>query len=455
VRRRKVFVVQCVTFAVMVASAVLGWRLADAEGSLAAVRAGLFGLFTLAAFTLFVVVLVDFDRWVDDVRPYPKRAIRGRVGRGTRTVARLTASILAGYATVMTWLWSWVGAALAWAIGGIGIGLTWSWVRVGDGMSWVLVPYRTGAGRLWSWVGSGSSWALGHAGTGLTSLWVWLGRRGSWALVRYRAGAGWLWSTTGRAVALTLAYVGAALTSLWVWLTRRGAWLLVRFRTAMTLLWGWAGAALSSALRATGATLTRLWVWLARAVPWLLVRFRAAMSVLWSSVAAALVWALRGAGAVLSSLWVWLGGVGASVAVGCGEGISRMWHATIGGAQGATTIRRKSWYTTAVDSVFGIPPHETTRDASRRSRASRRPGSGRRRRIQRPTFRDDESIGSPPATRPTADAPDIGEPGARYVGRQVTRRGERRKSEELLSAALARFRSAVRQPRDRDAGRDA
>jgi hypothetical protein len=411
VRRRKVFVVQCVTFAVMVASAVLGWRLADAEGSLAAVRAGLFGLFTLAAFTLFVVVLVDFDRWVDDVRPYPKRAIRGRVGRGTRTVARLTASILAGYATVMTWLWSWVGAVLAWAIGGIGIGLTWSWVRVGDGMSWVLVPYRAGAGRLWSWVGSGSSWALGHAGTGLTSLWVWLGRRGPWALVRYRAGAGWLWSTAGRAVALTLAHVGAALTSLWVWLTR--------------------------------------------AVPWLLIRFRAAMSVLWSSVAAALVWALRGGGAVLSSLWMWLGGVGASVAVGCGEGISRMWHATIGGAHGATTIPRKSWYTTAVDSVFGIPPHETSRDAPRRSRASRRPGSGRRGRIQRPTFRDDESIGSPPATRPTADAPGIGEPGARYVGRQVTRRGERRKSEELLSAALARFRSAVRQPRDRDAGRDA
>jgi hypothetical protein len=44
---------------------------------------------------------------------------------------------------------------------------------------------------------------------------------------------------------------------------------------------------------------------------------------------------------------------------------------------------------------------------------------------------------------------------ARYVGRQVTRRGGRGKSEDLLSAALARFRSAVKQPRDPDEGRDA
>lgn len=366
-KRRRVFVVQSATFAVMVASAVLGWSLTDAEGSLAAVRAGLFGVFTLAAFTLFVAVLVDFDRWVDDVRPYPKRAIRGRAGQGGRAIARLGAGLLAGYAAVMTWVWSRVGATVAWALGGIGAGLTWSWVRLGNGMSRVLVPYRAGAGRLWSAAGAGSAWALGQAGMGLTSLWVWL--------------------------------------------TRWGAWLLVRFRTAMTLLWGWAGAA--------------LW------------------------------WALRGAGATLTLLWVWLARVGVSVAVGCGEGIRRLWHTTIGGARGAPTIRRKSWYTTAVDSVFGIPPHDTSRDAPRRPRASRRPGSGRRGRVQRPTFRDDESIGTPRETRATADTPGIGEPGARSVGRRVTRRGERRKSEELLSAALARFRSAVKQPRDRDAGRDA
>jgi hypothetical protein len=455
VKRRKVLVVECATFALMVASAVLGWRLSNAEGSLAAVRAGLFGVFTLAAFTLFVAVLVDFDRWVDDVRPYPKRAIRRRFGRAARSVARLIAWVLAVYATVMTRLWSGAGAALAWALGRGGAGVAWSWVELGHGTSWVLVRYRAGAGRLWSWVGAGSSSAIGHAGTGMTALWVWLARGGSWALVRYRAGAGWLWSTVGRGVAFTLAHIGAALTLSWVWLTRTGGWLSVRFRTAMTGLWGWAGAALSWALRGAGAALTLLWVWLTRTGGRLSVRFRAAMTVLWPTVGAALAWVLRGAGSVLTSLWVWLVGVGVSVIVGCGEGIKRFSHATIGGARRATTIRRKPWYTTAVDSVFGIPPDDSSRRAPRRPRASRRPGSGRRGRAQRPTLRDDESVGSPHATRAPAESPTIGDSGARSVGRQVARRGARRKSEELLSAALARFRSAVNQLRDGDDGGEA
>jgi hypothetical protein len=455
VKRRKVLFVQCATFAVMVTSAVLGWTLSDAEGSLAAVRAGLFGVFTAAAFTLFVAVLVDFDRWVDDVRPYPKRAIRRRSGGGARAIARVIARMLDGDAAVMTWIWSRAGAALAWALGGLGTGLTWSWVRLGRGTSWVLVPYRTGAGRLWSWVGAGSAWGLGRAGTGLTSSWVWLGHGGSWVAVRYRAGAGWLWLAVGRAGSWTLARVGDALTSLWVWLTWAGARLLVRFRIAMTRVWGWAGAALSGSLRGAGAALTSLWVWLTRAGASLLVRFRASMSVLWPSIGAALVWALRGAGSVLTSLWVWLADVGVSVRVASGRGIRRLWHMTIGRARGTTTSDRKTWYTSAVDSVFGIPPDDTSRGAPRRPRASRRPGSGRRGRAQRPTFRDEESIGSSRAPRATAATPVIEDSRARYAGRQVTRRGERRKSEELLSAALARFRSAVKQPRDRDDDRDA
>jgi hypothetical protein len=422
VKRRKVLVVQCATFALMVASAVLGWRLSDAEGSLAAVRAGLFGVFTLAAFTLFVAVLVDFDRWVDDVRPYPKRAIRRRAGGAVRAVARLIAWVLALYAAVMSRLWSGAGAALTWALGRGGAGLTWSWVQFGHAMSWVLVRYRAGAGRLWRWVGAESAWALGHAGTGMTALWVWLGHWGSWVLVRYRAGVGWVWATTGRAVAFTLSHVGDALTSLWMWLTRTGGPQLVRFRAAMTVFWSWAGAALAWALRGAGTALTSLWVWLTRAGGWLSVRFRAAMTVFWCSV---------------------------------GAGIRRLWRALIGGAREATTIRRKPWYTSAVDTVFGIPPDDTSVNVRRRSRASRRPGSSRRGRAQRPTLRDDESVGSPHATRATAESPRIGDSGARSTGRQVARRGERRKSEELLSAALARFRSAVNQPRDGDDGGEA
>ena len=427
-RRRKVLIVECTAFAVMVASAIAGWRLSDAEGSLAAVRAGLFGLFVLAAFTLFVAVVVDTDRWVEDVRPYPKRAIRRQAGRAARGLARLVAWILAGYAAVMTGLWSRAGAASAWALGGTGAGLTWSWVQLGRGLSWVLVPYRAGAGRVWLWVGAGSAWALGRAGEGLTWSWVWLAHGGSWVLVRYRAGAGRLWSTSGRAVALTLTRVGAALTSLWVWLTHTGARLLVRFRTAMTAFWGWAGAALSRALRAAGAVLASVWVWLTQTGARLSVRFRAAMTVFWLSV---------------------------------GAGIKRLWRATVGGAREASTIRSKSWYSTAVDSVFGIPPDDTSRDARRRPRASRRPGSGRRGRAERPAPRDerpaprdDESISAPQARRATAETP-IRESRARYVGRQVTRRGGRGRSEDLLSAALARFRSAVKQPRDPDDGREA
>jgi hypothetical protein len=299
---------------------------------------------------------------------------------------------------------------LAWVLGRTGAGLTWSWVWLGRGMSWVLVRYQAGAVRLGSWGGAGSAWALGRAGMGLTSLWVWLASGGSWVLVRYRAGLGWLWLTTGRAVAMTLAHVGSALTSSWVWLTRTGGWLVVRFR--------------------------------------------AAMSSLWWSVGVALVWALRGAGSVLTSLWVWLAGVIAWVVVGLGVGIKRLWHAVIGGARGTTTIRRQPWYTTAVDTVFGIPPDNTSLGGPRRPRASRRPGSGRRGRAQRPTFRED-TTGSPHATRATSETPMVGDSRARYVGRQVTRREERRKSEDLLSAALARFRSAVKQPRDPEDGGDA
>jgi hypothetical protein len=194
-------------------------------------------------------------------------------------------------------------------------------------------------------------------------------------------------------------------------------------------------------------------VWLTRTGAWLLVRFRAAMTLLWWSAGVALVWALRGAGSVLTAVWVWLSGVGVRVLVGLGEGIKRLWRAVIGGARGTTTIRRKPWYTTAVDTVFGIPPDDSAVGGPRRARASRRPGSGRRGRAQRPTFRED-TTGSPHATRGTSETPTVGDSRARYAGRQATRREERRKPEELLSAALARFRSAVKQPRDADDGGD-
>jgi hypothetical protein len=409
-KRRTLPLVKWFTFVVMGASAVLGWQLSDAEGSLPAVRATLFGVFTLSAFVLFVVVLADFDRWVDEVRPYPKRALRRRAGRVSRAFARLIAWLLAGYGAAATSVWSRVGAGLTSVGGGLGRTITWASV----------------------WLGRGGTWTLVALGAVLTASWAWLTRAGPWMFVRYRAFAGWLWSTTGRGSGWAAMHTGIALTASWVWLTRAGGSVVVGFRWLMTRLWALTAAVVARIVRGIGAALAVLWVWLTRLGLWLLVLFRVVMTRGWNWTGAASSSSLRAAGTLLTSVW----------------------GAVLGGAREATTIRQKRWYVSAVDSVFGVPPEDNPADTRRRPRVSRRPGSGRRGRAERPRFRDYWSTASPPSPPAPREARTVDDPRSRNVAPQGTRRAQRRASDELLSAVLARFRSAVRQPRDREAGSD-
>jgi hypothetical protein len=154
----------------------------------------------------------------------------------------------------------------------------------------------------------------------------------------------------------------------------------------------------------------------------------------------------------MAVLWIWITRVGARVLARCGAGIGRLWRAIFGRKRVTTTRPRPRWYTNAVDSAFGIPPAGMPLDPVTSRRALRRPRPANRpRAARRPSERaGGETINLRNATRTSPDAELTRDTRARYVGRQVSRRGERRKSEELLAAALARFRAARTPSRDHE-----
>jgi hypothetical protein len=372
---------------VIVASLVLARVLSlssDRDGFLAVAQAGLFILFAVAALTLFAAVVMDFDRWVDTVRPVPKRVARRWVGRGVRRICRVIAWVLALYGALMTWTWSTIGGALGGMIGRAGSALLWLWV----------------------WVGRALSWVLGRSGVGLTVVWAWLVRAGELVLVRYRVGAGRVWSWTGRALAWALDRSGQALTLVWARLVRAGTTALVVYRTVLH------------------------WVCLA--------------------VGRALVWVLARIGAALTWLWSFITRTGVAFLVFCRSTPVRLWRAAVGREDAAKRKPLRRWYGAAVDSAFGIPPEGVRLDPVR-LRRGRRAMPANRPRPKRPAFVDEDSG---EVARATASSGVLQEERARYVGRQVTRRGELRVSEELLADALDRLQSTEDRPRDRGDRRD-
>jgi hypothetical protein len=226
VNRRTRLVVKGTAIAIIVASLVGARSLSDGQ-------AAFFFTFAVASLILFVVVLFDFDTWVESVPPVPKGTVRGWVARGTRRVRRAVGWVFALCTGVLTWLLSVIGYALVWALARMGQGLTHLWVGIVRGGSWVLVRYRAVAGWFWSTIGHGLAWALVRAGEGLTYLWIGVVHGGFWVLVRYRAGAGRVWSWAGRA----LAHLGAILTVSWNRVARAGAWSLDRCRAGIR--WAW------------------------------------------------------------------------------------------------------------------------------------------------------------------------------------------------------------------------
>jgi hypothetical protein len=357
---------------VMVASLTLVRVLSGDRGVSAAVQAALFVTFAVAAFTLFVVVVVDFDRWVDTVSPVPKRVFRRWLGRTVRRVCRMVIRLLAFYGGILTRLWLRVGAATGWVLSHSAAAVAWLLASAGRALAWVLA----------------------RVGEGLTWLWVRLVRAGVWTLVRYRAVVQWLWTSAGRVFAWVLARVGEGLTWLWVGLVRAGGWVLVRYRAGVQSLW--------------------------TSVAWVLARAGEGLTWLWSSSARAGSW----------------------LAFRCGSGISRLWWAAVGGGDEAEKKPLRRMYTSAFDSAFGIPPEGASIDAVGRRRASRRPMPANRPRPQRPTFvRDEgETFDTRGGTRTALETELARDPRRRYVGRQVSRRGQRGKPEDLLAAALARLR---------------
>jgi hypothetical protein len=413
VSRRTRRIIQVLAAVVIAASLVVARVLSvesDRVGVLGVAQAGLFVAFAIAALTLFATVVMDFDRWVDTVPPVPKRSVRRWVGRNARRISRLLALVLAWYGALMTWIWSTTGEALGWVLSRCVGGVSTLSVLSARAGTWVFSAYRIGAHWVWSWTGRGFVWVLGRVGEGLTWLWVSAVQSGAWVLVRYRAVAGWLWSSAGRGFVWVLGRVGEGLTWLWVWLVRAAGS-------------GWAG-------------------------------FRAGMRWLWVSAGRGFVWVLGRVGDGLTWFWAWLVRACSLLLARCGAAVRPLLRATIGGERDATSTPRRRWYASAMDSVLGIPPEGTSLDPDARRRASRPRPANRPRPARRPSFRERaQTVGSRNAPSGTSESltPD---PRARYVGRQVTRRGERRRSEELLADALARFRSARDQPHDPEKDRD-
>ena len=116
-KRRTQLIVKITASVVIVASAVFARLLSeDGVASFGAGQAALFFAFAMASLTLFVVVVFDFDKWVETVPPVPKRIVRGVIGRGATRVGRGIGWMLAYYGAGMTWVWSRVGAALGWLV---------------------------------------------------------------------------------------------------------------------------------------------------------------------------------------------------------------------------------------------------------------------------------------------------------------------------------------------------
>ncbi len=500
--RRLRRIIQVSAAVVIVASLVVARVLSiesDRVGVLGVAQAGLFVAFAIAALTLFATVVMDFDRWVDTVPPVPKRPVRRLVGRNARRISRLLALVLAWYGAVMSWVWSTTGEALGWVLSRwvagvsslsvwlaragtrvfsayrvgahwvwsfvgrgfvwvlalVGEGLTWLWVSAVQVGAWVLVRYRAGAHWLWLSTGRGFVWVLGRVGDGLTWLWVSAVQVGAWVLVRYRAGARWLWLSAGRGFAWVLARVGGGMTWLWVWVVRAGGSGWAAFRAGMRWLWLSAGRGFVWVLGRVGDGLTWLWVLLVRAGGSGWAAFRAGMRWLWLSAGRRFVWVLVRVGDGLSWLWAWVVRASSSLIVRLGAAVSQRWRAAFGRERVRTSTPRRPWYSSAVDSVLGIPPEGVLRDPVPRRRATRPRPANRPRPLRRPTYGDHaEIVRSRNATRTTSDSGLTSDSRARYVGRQITRRGERRKSEELLADALARFRSARSQPHEREEDRE-
>jgi hypothetical protein len=337
VNRRTRLVVKGTAVAIIVASLVGARSLSEGQ-------AALFFTFAVASLILFVVVLFDFDTWVESVPPVPKGTVRGWVARGTRRVRRAVGWVFALCTGVLTWLLSVLGYALVWALARMGQGLTHLWVGIVRGGSWVLVRYRAVAGWFWSTIGQGLAWALVRTGEGFTHLWVGIVRGGSWVLVRYRAVAGWFWSTIGHGLAWALVRAGEGLTYLWIGVVHGGFWVLVRYRAGAGRVWSWAGRALAH----LGAMLTVSWNRIARAGAWSLDRCRAGIR------------------------WAWL--------------------AIVGRGDEPTPKPVRRWYTATFDAAFGIPPDDAKVDVF----------GGR----VAPPHRDGETVGAPAGRRPTGTGDD-------------------------------------------------
>jgi hypothetical protein len=306
----------------------------------------------------------------------------------------------------------WVGRVVrrlcrlvAWVLTLYGAVMTWTWSTIGRVLGAVVGRAGSALLWLWLWVGSALSRVVGRTSVGLTVLWAWVVRAGEWLLVRYRAGVGWLWSSAGRGLAWTLDRSGAGLTVLWAWVVRVGVAALVRYRT--TLRW------------------------------------------LWLAVGRAIVWPLTRIGTALTAMWSLLTRVGAAFLGRCRSTAVLLWRVAVGREDEAKRKPLRRWYGAAVDSAFGIPPEGVSLDRVRLRRA-RRAMPANRPRPKRPAFLDE---GSRETARATASSAVLQDQRARYVGRQVTQRGEHRVSEDLL-AALDRFQPSRDQSRDRGDRRD-
>jgi hypothetical protein len=306
----------------------------------------------------------------------------------------------------------WVGRVVrrlcrlvAWVLTLYGAVMTWTWSTIGRVLGAVVGRAGSALLWLWLWVGSALSRVVGRTSVGLTVLWAWVVRAGEWLLAWYRAGVGWLWSSAGRGLAWTLDRSGAGLTVLWAWVVRVGVAALVRYRT--TLRW------------------------------------------LWLAVGRAIVWPLTRIGTALTAMWSLLTRVGAAFLGRCRSTAVLLWRVAVGREDEAKRKPLRRWYGAAVDSAFGIPPEGVSLDRVRLRRA-RRAMPANRPRPKRPAFLDE---GSRETARATASSAVLQDQRARYVGRQVTQRGEHRVSEDLL-AALDRFQPSRDQSRDRGDRRD-
>ncbi len=273
-------------------------------------------------------------------------------------------------------------------------------------------------------------------------------------LAWYGALMTWIWSTTGEALGWVLSRCVGGVSTLSVLSARAGTWVFSAYRIGAHWVWSWTGRGFVWVLDRVGEGLTWLWVWLVRAAGSGWAGFRAGMRWLWVSAGRGFVWVLGRVGDGLTWFWAWLVRACSLLLARCGAAVRPLLRATIGGERVATSTPRRRWYASAMDSVLGIPPEGTSLDPDARRRASRPRPANRPRPARRPSFRERaQTVGSRNAPSGTSESltPD---PRARYVGRQVTRRGERRRSEELLADALARFRSARDQPHDPEKDRD-